>query len=80
MVLHMETESDLVGTRDAAEIIGCERSTLSRWVALGKLPLALQLTGPTGAHLFHRADVDRLAVEYRSNPRKRPTESHEVAS
>jgi hypothetical protein len=68
-------ETDLVGTVEAAEIIGCERSTLSRWVALHKLTPALQLTGPSGAHLFHRADIERLADEYKTNPRRR-----EVAS
>lgn len=66
----MATDSlDLVGTVEAAEIIGCERSTLSRWVALGKLTPAMQLGGPTGAHLFHRSDIATLAASY--EPRRR---------
>jgi predicted site-specific integrase-resolvase len=61
---------DLVGTVEAAEIIGCERSSLSRWVALGKIAPALQVgTGTTGAHLFHRSDVEALAASYQ--PRRR---------
>jgi hypothetical protein len=62
---------DLVGTVEAAEIIGCERSSLSRWVALGKLTPAMRLTGDTGAHLFHRADVEAFAAGYA--PRRRET-------
>lgn len=61
---------DLVGTVEAAEIIGCERSSLSRWVALGKLTPALQVGhGATGAHLFHRSDIESFAAEY--TPRRR---------
>lgn len=52
---------DLIGTVEAAEIIGVERSTLSRWVASGRITPAMQLQGTTGAMLFHRADAVALA-------------------
>jgi hypothetical protein len=62
---------DLVGTVEATKIIGCERSSISRWVALGKIKPALQLDGQTGAHLFHRADIEAFAEGYK--PRARYT-------
>lgn len=61
---------DLVGTVEAAEIIGCERSSLSRWVALGKLTPAIRVSdGPTSAQLFHRSDIEAFAASYRPRPK-----------
>lgn len=57
----MHKSDDLIGSKDACRILGIDRSTLSRWVALGKLPLAMRLPGDKGAMLFHRRDVEALA-------------------
>jgi excisionase family DNA binding protein len=51
---------DLIGSAQACTLLGIDRSTLSRWVASGRLPLAMRLAGPNGALLFHRADVAAL--------------------
>jgi predicted site-specific integrase-resolvase len=60
----MPTPPDLIGSAEACELIGVDRSTLSRWVTLGKITPAMRLPSPKGAMLFKRADVERLKVEY----------------
>lgn len=52
---------DLIGSAVACDLLGITRGTLSRWVAAGKLTPAQRLEGKTGAFLFVRADVERLA-------------------
>jgi len=37
-------------------------STLTRWVADGRLSAALKMPGRNGAFLFHRDDVEALAA------------------
>jgi predicted site-specific integrase-resolvase len=54
-------EADLVGSSEARAILGdIDRSTLVRWVQLGKLAPAQKLPGPNGAYLFRRSDVEAL--------------------
>lgn len=61
MLGDMATEPlDLVGTAEAAQILGIERSTLSRWIQLGHLAPAQKLPGKTGAHLFRRSDLEQF--------------------
>jgi predicted site-specific integrase-resolvase len=57
------TSPDLIGSRDVCTLLGIDRSTLSRRVALGKITPAVRLPGPRGAFLFHRADVEALREE-----------------
>jgi predicted site-specific integrase-resolvase len=54
----------LIGTTEAAERCGVERSTFFRWVQLGKIQPRLRLPGKTGAMLFDPAEVDALAADY----------------
>ncbi len=54
---------NLVGTAEAAHRLGIERSTISRWVAAGRLTPAVKLAGPTGAMLFDAGAIDRLAAK-----------------
>ena len=56
--------TDLIGTAEAAQIIGVERSTITRWVDAGRITVAHKLPGRTGATLFHRGEVQRVAAEY----------------
>jgi len=56
-------DPDLLGTTEAAAELGLERSTISRWVQLGRLTPALKLPGLNGAMLFHRADIEGLREE-----------------
>lgn len=60
---HMPT-TDLLGTVEAADLIGVERSTLSRWMATGRIAAAMKLPGRNGAVLFERSEVDRVAAAY----------------
>lgn len=55
--------TDEIATQDAMRILGVTRaSTISRYVSTGKLTPSRQLPGKTGAFLFWRADVVRLAA------------------
>lgn len=54
--------TDLMATVEVAESLGCERSTLSRWVKEGRITPAMRLPGPTGAFLFHPAEVERVRL------------------
>ena len=56
-------QADLIGTKEAADLLGCDRSTLTRKVTAGQLAPALRLGGATGAMLFHRSDVLALAEQ-----------------
>lgn len=53
-------DDELIGAAKAAEILGVDRRTLSRWAREGRLDVPAQLDGRTGARLFRRADVERL--------------------
>lgn len=55
---------DLIGTAEAADIIGVERSTIAHWMAKGRIAAHLKLPGRTGAVLFDRAEVERVRAEY----------------
>ena len=55
---------DLIGSREACQILQIDKSTLSRWVAGETLMPAMRLsTTDNGAFLFRRKDVERLAAE-----------------
>ena len=56
--------AELLATIEAAQIIGVERSTLSRWVSAGRIKVAHRLPGKNGAVLFARSEVERVAREY----------------
>ncbi len=55
--------ANLVGSREAALILGVDRSTFLRWVADGLIEPEHELPGLTGSKLFRRMDVERLARE-----------------
>ena len=52
-----------IPSAEACERLGIDRSTLSRWVAAGRITPTLRLPGATGSMLFDPADVDRIASE-----------------
>jgi predicted site-specific integrase-resolvase len=54
---------ELIGTAEAAGILGKSLPTVKRYAMAGRLPVAVKMKGDTGAYLFERADVDRLAAE-----------------
>lgn len=57
---------DLIGSAEACDLLGIDRSTLSRWVAAGKLDYWVQLPGTNGAFLFERRRVLTLAADVRN--------------
>ncbi len=57
------TETEMVGVAEAAQIIGVSTRTLHRLAKSGDLPHAHKNPRRTGAYLFWRADVQRLAHE-----------------
>jgi predicted site-specific integrase-resolvase len=62
-----DLEDTHIGTVAACAILGIDRSTLSRWVAAGRITPALRLPGgPNGVHLFERAEVERIAAARRA--------------
>lgn len=55
---------DLVSAAEACQMVGVDRSTLLRWAKSGRLRPAMQVgSGKTGAYLFRRSDVKRLAAK-----------------
>lgn len=55
------SQSDLVGTKDAATILGWSRAKVKRAAHNGDLPVAMKMPGGTGAYLFHRVVVEMIA-------------------
>ncbi len=55
-----------LGTVEACERIGIERSTMTRWVQLGRIAYAQKLPGPKGVYLFDPVEVERARVEYQA--------------
>jgi len=52
---------DVIGAREAEQLLGVSQSTLNRWIKRGLIRPARQLPGYRGAYLFDRADVERFA-------------------
>lgn len=55
--------SQLIGAARAAEILGLERSTLTRWIQHGKIQPLTKLDGGRGAYVFDLADVTSIAQD-----------------
>jgi excisionase family DNA binding protein len=54
--------NDLIGTKEAAQLLGVSLPTVKRMAKAGTLTVAVKMPGDTGAYLFHRVDVEALAV------------------
>jgi excisionase family DNA binding protein len=53
---------DEITVAQAAELIGVDRSTVTRWITRGRLVPTRKLPGRTGATLVALADVQALAT------------------
>lgn len=63
MMCDVPPPTDEITSKQALEILGLqEPSNISRFVADGKLTPSRRLPGKTGAMLFWRADILRLAA------------------
>jgi predicted site-specific integrase-resolvase len=58
-----KTASDepLIGAKDAADLLGVDPATVVRWVHAGRVTPITKAPGKTGAWLFSRAEIARLA-------------------
>lgn len=54
--------ADLIGSAEACDILGVDRTTLLRWAAAPRLP-SVKMPGKTGAVVYKRADVLKLKAE-----------------
>lgn len=54
-------DTELIGSAEAAKILGIARTTLTRRIAAGVVCPASKLPSATGAYVFDRAEIDRLA-------------------
>jgi len=61
-------DDDLVGSREVCEYLEIDRSTLTRWVAAGRLHPHMQLPGVNGAFVFRWAEVLRCARDEVQTP------------
>lgn len=58
--MHMPT-NDLIGSLEAADILGVSRNRFNRWCARGEVPIHFTAPSKVGARLFRRADIQTLA-------------------
>lgn len=56
------TQPPLMGSIEACGILGIDRSTITRWVASGRIA-AHKMPGKSGAFLFDPAEVERVRAE-----------------
>jgi predicted site-specific integrase-resolvase len=56
-----------LGSTEACERIGIDRSTLTRWVQLGRIAYAQKLPGPKGVYLFDPVEVERARADYQAD-------------
>lgn len=57
---------NLITTVEAVAILGCDRSSISRWVSSGRLTPVRKLPGQTGAFLFDKSDIEALRDELKA--------------
>jgi hypothetical protein len=51
------TPADLIGAARVAEILGIDKSNVTRRAATGSIPALAQLDGPGGAYVFNQPDI-----------------------
>jgi excisionase family DNA binding protein len=56
-------KNKLIGTAQACLVLGVDKSTVSRLVRRGELPVEQKLPGASGALLFDPEAVARLAID-----------------
>ena len=59
----MRRTTRMLTPQQVTQRLGIDKSTLSRWVAAGKITPAYTAEGPNGVRLYDEADVERIAAE-----------------
>lgn len=54
---------DLITTAQVAELLGVTVAWANKLAAKGALPVAHKLPGLTGAYLFRREEIERIAAQ-----------------
>ena len=57
------TDPVLVGSLEAAEVLGLHRNSLNRLAAAGVIKTAIKLPGRTGSRLFDPLELERFKAE-----------------
>lgn len=52
----------LIGTGEAARLLGWSRAKVKREAKAKRLPYEMQMPGLTGAYLFHRSVIETIAA------------------
>lgn len=60
----MHKNAPLIGSAQAAKAFRVDRATFNRWVKAGRIPVAVEMDGLTGARLFDADVIDALASRY----------------
>lgn len=55
----MRNPDEILSTTAACEILGVDRSTLARWVQMGRVS-ATKLPGQTGSYVYRRDAIEAL--------------------
>lgn len=58
----MSRTDTLIGTGQAAELLGWSRAKVKREAKKNRLPYELKMEGDTGAYLFHRSVIETIAA------------------
>lgn len=61
--MHNVPTPGLIPSADACELLSVDRSTLTRWVASGRIKPAGKVPGKRGGYLFAVAEVERVNAE-----------------
>jgi predicted site-specific integrase-resolvase len=61
---------NFLGSAEVCELIGIDRSTLTRWIQTSKISPAQQLPGPKGVYLFTLDEVERAKSVYEASKTK----------
>lgn len=62
MVATVSQSANLIGTAEAAKILGWSRAKVKREAGCRRLPYEHKMPGQTGAYLFHRSVVETIAA------------------
>lgn len=65
----MHKSTPLIGSAQAAKRFGVNRATFNRWVIAGRIPIAVEMDGATGARLFDADVIDVLAARHLAEER-----------